>query len=350
MGRPYKTGIDYFSFDVDFFSDRKIRRIIKSCGAVSISILTSLLCDIYKGKGYFTVWDDDLPFDIADVVGASERSVLETIKKALQVNFFNQELCDKFQILTSPSIQERYLEACGRRKSVDIIHEFLLIELSSDFMLNANIKLVNVNNNLVNVDINSINDDRSTQSKVNESKLNNNKEENKENVVAGEVRRVFKEKFGRDLPIKIAEALCRDFSYKQVLCNIKRIKVAAAENPIGYLQKSLKENWNLALTEDEKLGEKKQLEKLQKEEDKRRDKALRDEHKKDELHAQDLKCFYNGLNQSEQANILKKQTKLLSKKPEFIRDKEMTKELAFLEAVKQFKEQNVAEAKDQVAN
>ncbi|MCP4481353.1 MAG: DUF4373 domain-containing protein [bacterium] len=273
MGRPYKTGIDYFSFDVDFFSDRKIRRIIKSCGAMSVTILTSLLCDIYKGKGYFTVWDDDLPFDIADELGASERSVLETIKKALQVNFFNQELCEKFQILTSASIQERYLEACGRRKSVDIIHEFLLIELDSDFMLNANIKLVNVNNNLVNVDINSINDDRSTQSKVNESKLNNNKEENKENVVALEVRRVFKEKFLRDLPIKVAESLCREFTSKQILCNISRIKVAAAENPIGYLQKFLKENWELGMTEDEKLEEKKKLEKLKREEEKLKQKA-----------------------------------------------------------------------------
>ncbi|MCS2285181.1 DUF4373 domain-containing protein [Bacteroides fragilis] len=46
MARPTKQGIEYFSLDVDFFSDIKVRRISKACGPASTSILICLLCNI----------------------------------------------------------------------------------------------------------------------------------------------------------------------------------------------------------------------------------------------------------------------------------------------------------------
>ena len=110
-GRPTKQGIDYFPMDVDFFTDVKIRKIVRACGPQSTSILICLLCNIYKDNGYYILWDEDLPFVIADIVGVSEGAVQEVMLKALQVGFFDNELYDKHRILTSSGIQKRFLNA-----------------------------------------------------------------------------------------------------------------------------------------------------------------------------------------------------------------------------------------------
>lgn len=86
-GRPTKQGIDYFPMDVGFFTDVKIRKISRACGSQSTSILICLLCNIYKDEGYYILWDDDLPFVIADTVGVSEGAVKEVLIKSLQVGF-----------------------------------------------------------------------------------------------------------------------------------------------------------------------------------------------------------------------------------------------------------------------
>lgn len=120
MARPIKQGLDFFSFDTDFFSDRKVRRVMNACGPNSSSILICLLCNIYKDKGYYIVWDKELPFDIADIVGVSEGAVSEVIKKAVQIEFFNPELFEKYKILTSNGIQKRFKIGVSKRKEVDV--------------------------------------------------------------------------------------------------------------------------------------------------------------------------------------------------------------------------------------
>lgn len=107
-GRPTKQGIDYFPLDVGFFSDIKIRKISRACGSQSASILICLLCNIYKDEGYYILWDEDLPFVIADTVGVSEGAVKEVLLKALQVGFFDNALYEKYNILTSYGIQKRF--------------------------------------------------------------------------------------------------------------------------------------------------------------------------------------------------------------------------------------------------
>ena len=157
MARPIKQGIDYFPFDVDFFSDVKIRKIIRACGSQSTSILICLLCNIYKDKGYYILWDEDLPFVIADTVGVSEGAVKEVILKALQVDFFNQELYDKYKILTSSGIQSRFKAAVYKRKEIEYIIEYLVSDVG----------------NVVNDIRNAVNDVGSTQSKVKVKRKNN---------------------------------------------------------------------------------------------------------------------------------------------------------------------------------
>lgn len=161
-GRPTKQGIDYFSIDVGFFADIKIRKISRACGPQSASILICLLCNIYKDDGYYILWDEDLPFVIADIVGVSEGAVKEVLQKALQVDFFDTELYEKHKILTSSGIQKRFLIATYQRKEASIIPEYL-IDCTSNSINHAN---------------NSINPNGNEQSKVKERRVKKSKENN----------------------------------------------------------------------------------------------------------------------------------------------------------------------------
>ena len=131
MGRPTKQGIDYFPLDVGFFTDLKIRKISRACGSQSSSILICLLCNIYRNNGYYIVWDKDMPFVIADEVGVSEGAVNEVVIKAVQVGFFNEELFNKFNILTSNGIQKRYILATYQRKERSLNEEYMVVHTNN---------------------------------------------------------------------------------------------------------------------------------------------------------------------------------------------------------------------------
>lgn len=150
MARPKKQGIDYFPFDVNFFSDVKIRKIARACGSQSTSILICLLCNIYKDNGYYILWDEDLPFVIADTVGVSEGAVKEVILKAVQVGFFDKDIYEKYKVLTSHGIQSRFKSAVYKREEIEYIVEYLVSDVK----------------NSISDGKNQVSDTGSTQSKV----------------------------------------------------------------------------------------------------------------------------------------------------------------------------------------
>lgn len=162
MARPIKKGIDYFPLDVTFLSDIKVRKIMKACGNSSISILISLLSNIYREQGYYVAWDSDTAFIVADEVGTSEGSVEEVVKKSVQVGFFNKSMFEKKKILTSKGIQERYKTAAYKKKDNRIlpVYDLSTSETKSDG---------------VSDDGNPVSDSGSTQRKVKESKVNKSK-------------------------------------------------------------------------------------------------------------------------------------------------------------------------------
>ena len=160
MARPKKQGIDYFPLDVNFFSDVKIRKIARACGSQSTSILICLLCNIYKDNGYYILWDEDLPFVIADSVGVSEGAVKEVILKAIQVGFFDKDIYEKHKVLTSHGIQSRFKSAVYKREEIEYVVEYLVSDIQ----------------NSISDGKNCVSDIQSTQSKV---KVNRKK--NKEN-------------------------------------------------------------------------------------------------------------------------------------------------------------------------
>lgn len=165
MARPIKKGLDYFPLDVDFLSDLKVRRIIKSCGKESVHILVALLANIYRDEGYYVLWDDDLAFLVADEVGTKEGTVEELIKKAIQVKFFDKDIFDKYSALTSKGIQNRYILATKERKIVELEFKYLL----TNEVNRSNISIDRRNN--------SNNHGHNQQRKEKESKVKESKEQ-----------------------------------------------------------------------------------------------------------------------------------------------------------------------------
>ena len=160
MARPKKQGIDYFPLDVNFFSDVKIRKITRACGSQSTSILICLLCNIYKDNGYYILWDEDLPFVIADSVGVSEGAVKEVILKAIQVDFFDKDIYEKYKVFTSHGIQSRFKSAVYKREEIEYVVEYLVSDIQ----------------NSISDGKNCVSDTENTQSKVKKRKVKNNKE------------------------------------------------------------------------------------------------------------------------------------------------------------------------------
>lgn len=132
MGRQLKQGLDYLTLDVDFFESVKVRKIKKDCGNQSIPILIALLCNIFREEGYYVKYDNDLAFLIAEQFGVSEGAVEDTVRKAVSVEFFDSHMFQKYGILTSHGIQQRYFDAVARlkRKSVKVTGDFLCKNIS----------------------------------------------------------------------------------------------------------------------------------------------------------------------------------------------------------------------------
>ena len=176
MGRPIKQGLEYFSLDVRFFSDIKVRKLIKYHKAQAVSVYLTLLCRIYE-KGYFIEYDKDLPFIISEDCGLEEDTIVSVINYCIEVGLFDNETFSKYKVLTSHGIQERYVQACSKTKRklsgelpyllVDVVHDSVI---SDKKVISSEETLVFSEETPINSKKNTENSEKSTQSKVKERK------------------------------------------------------------------------------------------------------------------------------------------------------------------------------------
>jgi len=152
MAYSGKIGLDYFPLDVGFFEDDKIELIEAEFGPKGIVIALKLLCKVYKEGGFYK-WGDDECLLFSKRAGAEvvPSFVREVVMGLVRRSFFDKKVFDSFQVLTSKGIQKRYFEAAERRKSISVIGDYLLIDVSQ--MKNVNIVGVNANILTKNVDI-----------------------------------------------------------------------------------------------------------------------------------------------------------------------------------------------------
>lgn len=177
MARPKKTGLDYFPFDVQFFSNKKIKILKARYGTDGVVLFLFLLCEIYK-NGYYLIWDDDYKYVVADELNLSDGLIEQVLNFLIERSLLNRILLGSDTFLTSPGIQSRFQEAVKSRavkSPVSVISELWLLSKEKTqsfikFTQNSDIpqnKPSFSKNNPNNSEKNA-----TKKSKVNESKVN----------------------------------------------------------------------------------------------------------------------------------------------------------------------------------
>lgn len=164
------NGINYFPLNVHL--DDKFELIEAEFGLKGFAIVVKLFQKIYGQQGYYCEWTEDVALLFGKNVGLGGDAVSEIVRAAIKRGIFDSELYDKYQILTSRGIQERYFEAVSRRKEVEVRKEYLLIKVDQIY---KNVRILNEN-----VNISSKNVNISEQKKVEESKAKEKRVEERE--------------------------------------------------------------------------------------------------------------------------------------------------------------------------
>jgi hypothetical protein len=162
-----KSGIDYFPLDVTL--NAKFELIEAEFGLTGFGVVVHLLQEIYGKAGYYIEWTEEVALLFARKVGLGGSVVSEIIEASIRRGMFDKEKYDKYHVLTSKGIQERYFEAVSRRKTLEVDYNILLVDVAK-ILPNAYISAKNVNIFPKNADI-------ERQSKVEKSRVEKSKEE-----------------------------------------------------------------------------------------------------------------------------------------------------------------------------
>lgn len=220
MARPIKEGLDYFPLNVVLNS--KFEIIEARFGIKGFAVIVKLFQHIYGTKGYYCEWDEDVLFVFAKRIGVGANSVSEILDTSLKKGIFNKDMYEKYSILTSEGIQQRYVEA-KRGGYERICKKYLLIsvpkteENGSETGVNATKTEVNVT--------------ASTQRKENKTKENKIKQ-NKTRELFEKVWSVYPKQFKRQ------EAL-EEFCSLNVSAELADRMVKSIEQQKG------QENWKI---------------------------------------------------------------------------------------------------------
>ena len=160
-----KEGID--SFLLDCHTNENLSEIEASFGIKGFAVIVRLWQKIYSEKGYYCEWIERSPLlFLANWFGGNSGVDLNLIKEviatALRIGIFEQELYEKYSILTSEGIQRRYFDVVKRRTELTIVEEYLLVSVDN---LRGNICKISIS-----ADKNAKNVCKKDISKVKESK------------------------------------------------------------------------------------------------------------------------------------------------------------------------------------
>jgi len=188
VARPIKEGLDYFPFDVDLITDRKLRRVKIKYGPSAVMVYISLLCILYKDKGYYIDYfgenKEDVLWEVCENLQGKYQPDVETVESIIEdlvaCGLFDGDQFISRTIITSRRAQRTYYGATVDRKAANINYDYWLLsetemkELSSRHPILIN--FINRPKNEVNRPNNSINQPDNTQSKVEKSRVEESKE------------------------------------------------------------------------------------------------------------------------------------------------------------------------------
>ncbi len=128
MARPISNGLSYFPLDVDFYTDKKIRALKGHYGADGIMTYIILLCEIYRGKGYYVVADEDFIDCFSDTLGFSVEKTRQIISYLCGRSLFDNTLFTSVNVLTAKSVQQRYQHAKkGAKRDIEVADRLWLL-------------------------------------------------------------------------------------------------------------------------------------------------------------------------------------------------------------------------------
>ena len=127
MARPTKKGLDYFPHDTHTDQDTALALVEAEFGLEAYAVYFKLLEFIYS-QGYAIPWGSDECLLFAKRIGAFGVSsrISEIVKGLVRRSLFDEGVFNSFRMLTSASIQVRWLEA-KRKKVEDIEKNFRLV-------------------------------------------------------------------------------------------------------------------------------------------------------------------------------------------------------------------------------
>ena len=181
MARPRQKGNQYFSLDVDFFSDKKIKILKARYGADGITLYMYLLCEIYK-SGYYLEIDQDYTFIISDDLNMNCDKVKQVLTFLLERSMFDKQLFQSDAVLTSAGIQRRYqlmVKSRAIKNPVKIERYWLLSKEETETFIKVNSFL---NDSVNNESYSKNNDSNSKNNATKESKGKERKVKEKKHI------------------------------------------------------------------------------------------------------------------------------------------------------------------------
>ena len=177
--RLRKNDLDYFPLEININQDSKILLLEGKFGLEGFAVLIKLYIKIYGDKGYYCEWNEVEKLLFARMLGIDADRLDEIISTCIKFKIFDKKMYEKYSILTSKGIQERFFFITSRRKKINVENPYLLInceeyravENSKKTVENSKIqtKDVKIQSELVNKQTKDV---FLQQSKVKESKVN----------------------------------------------------------------------------------------------------------------------------------------------------------------------------------
>ncbi len=178
MARPISNGLEYFPLDTDFFDDPKLLHAEEAHGLEGGYIAIRILCWIYR-EGYCIEWNQDTSVIFTRRLGnrITSDTVTAVVQTLLKHGFFSRIMYQKFAILTSRGIQNRWLgiiKHAKRKASIKTEYDLTdgINSIESELVREETTPIPDVTTPIPELSTES----KVKESKVKESKVKKNKE------------------------------------------------------------------------------------------------------------------------------------------------------------------------------
>jgi len=125
-----RQGINAFLFDC--ISSDALACVEVLYGAKGFAIIVKIMCKIHYENGYYCEWNERTPLLLLSKwfcgdSGVSVGLIKEVVNAAINEGVFDKRLYEKYQILTSEAIQDKYFDGIKKRTKIKLIEQYLLL-------------------------------------------------------------------------------------------------------------------------------------------------------------------------------------------------------------------------------